>query len=106
MKLASTIKKILPRPMAHWLSRAAYPYLHGGRFFKPYVIKKEMEGVSFDFLIGDRTGRNWYDRVCINNPVWREMGFVRDNMMQKRRCHFRMWRAPRLFGNSVVQLGG
>ncbi len=83
MNLVHTIKKLLPGPVAQRLSRAAYPYLHGGRFFKPYVIKKEMEGVFFDFLIGDRTGRNWYDRVCINNPVWREMRFVRDQLIQK-----------------------
>jgi len=42
-----------------------------------------MEGVIFDFLIGDRTGRNWYDRVCINNPVWLEMRFIRDHVAQK-----------------------
>jgi FkbM family methyltransferase len=77
------IKKILPSKLTEHLSRAAYPYRHGGRFFKPYVIRnKEMEGVKFDFLIGDRTGRNWYDRVCINNPIWREMRFMRDQLIE------------------------
>jgi FkbM family methyltransferase len=84
MNLVHTIKKFLPGRLTRTLSRAAYPYRHGRRFFRPYVIrKKEMEGVVFDFLVGDRTGRNWYDRVCINNPIWREMGFVRDRMIQK-----------------------
>lgn len=83
MNMVRAIKRVLPDRVSQTLSRAAYPYRHGGRFFKPYVIQKDMEGVHFDFLIGDRTGRNWYDRVCINNPIWREMAFVRDTMIEK-----------------------
>ncbi len=82
-RIVDAVKSILPRPLRAALSRALYPYRHGRRFFTPYVIKKEMEGATFDFLIGDRTGRNWYDRACINNPIWLEMRFIRDHVAQK-----------------------
>lgn len=81
MGFVRIVKRILPAELARRLSRAAYPYRHGSRLFRPYVINKDMEGVKFEFLIGDRTGRNWYDRACINNPIWREMGFIRDRMI-------------------------
>ncbi len=78
------VKRALPDPVRRFLHRALYP-LRGGRlFFKPYLIKnKEMEGVVFDFWIGDRQGRNWYDRPCINNPIWLEMRFIRDHLIEK-----------------------
>lgn len=80
--IVNTVKKILPDPLRRALGRALYPYRQGSRFFTPYIIKKDMEGVSFDFLIGDRTGRDWYDRVCINNPIWLEMRFIRDHVIE------------------------
>jgi len=83
MRIVTAMKRILPRRLRTALSRALYPYRQGSRFFAPYVIRKEMEGVSFDFLIGDRTGRDWYDRACINNPVWLEMRFIRDHLIQE-----------------------
>lgn len=82
-RIVSAVKKILPSRLRRALGRALYPYRQGSRFFTPYVTKKEMEGVSFDFLIGDRTGRDWYDRVCINNPIWLEMRFIRDNVIDE-----------------------
>lgn len=81
--LIGAFKRVLPVGLRDAISRATYPYRHGSRFFTPYVIQKDMEGQHFDFLIGDRTGRNWYDLPCINNPVWLEMRFVRDHMVEE-----------------------
>jgi len=83
MGLTDSLKRLLPGRVRAALSRIVYPYRRGRRFFKPYVISKEMEGVGFDFYVGDRTGRDWYHRECINNPVWREMRFMRDTLIQK-----------------------
>lgn len=47
------------------------------RLFKPYIKKKHIEGVSFDFFIGDLTARDWYD-LQAGDPTWAEMRFVRD----------------------------
>jgi FkbM family methyltransferase len=77
------IKTALPNPIRTFLSRILYPFRQGRRFFKPYLIKKDMEGVAFDFWIGDRTGRDWYDRPCINNPIWLEMRFIRDYLIEQ-----------------------
>lgn len=77
------IKRILPAGLRDALSRASYPYRHGSRFFTPYVIQKDMEGQRFEFFVGDRTGRKWYDQPCINNPVWLEMRFLRDHMVEE-----------------------
>jgi FkbM family methyltransferase len=77
-----TVKRTLPDPVKQLLRRALFPLRNKG-LFKPYVIKKDMEGVVFDFLIGDRTGRDWYDRECINNPVWLEMRFIRDQLIEQ-----------------------
>jgi FkbM family methyltransferase len=73
-------KRVLPQPLADALRRVAYPIRNAGLFI-PYVIHKEMEGESFDFVIGDRTGRDWYDRPCINNPRWLEMRFVKERLV-------------------------
>lgn len=80
--LVQALKKVLPARLRDALSRASYPYRHGSRLFRPYVIQKDMEGEQFAFLVGDRTGRKWYDLPCINNPVWLEMRFVRDHMVE------------------------
>jgi len=51
-------------------------------FFRPYIKRKTIEGVTFDFLIGDTSGREWYDVGC-TDPDWIEMRFVRDNIVGK-----------------------
>lgn len=50
-------------------------------FFKPYIKKKDVEGVSFDFWIGDPDGRDWYD-LQAGDPVWAEMRFIKDQMVK------------------------
>ena len=82
--ILDAVRRALPAPVRQLLSRSLYPFRQGSRLFKPYLIKsKEMEGVVFDFWIGDRQGRDWYDRPCINNPVWLEMRFMRDMLVEK-----------------------
>lgn len=80
--ILEAMKRVLPNPLKEVLRRALEPYRER-LFFKPYIIKKDMEGVVFDFLIGNRTGRDWYDRVCINNPIWLEMRFIRDHLIEQ-----------------------
>jgi FkbM family methyltransferase len=53
-----------------------------GSSFTPYVKKKIVEGVAFDFLIGDADGRSWYDVDC-TDPDWPEMRFMRDRMVRQ-----------------------
>jgi len=77
--ILSTLKRALPKPIKRILRQTVS--LHNRLLFKPYIIKKNMEGVAFNFLIGDRTGRDWYDRECINNPIWLEMRFIKDHVI-------------------------
>jgi FkbM family methyltransferase len=51
-----------------------------GVFFEPYVIKKRISGVTFNFLIADYTGQAWYDSA---NEKWIEMEFIRDHIVKK-----------------------
>lgn len=50
------------------------------RPMKPYLKRKNVEGVIFDFWISDRDGRDWYDRQA-TDPVWMELAFMRDHMI-------------------------
>lgn len=76
------LKRALPKPILEVLRQFVYP-IRTRLFFKPHVIKKSMEGVVFDFLIGDRVGRDWYERECINNPIWLEMRFIKDHLIEQ-----------------------
>ena len=50
--------------------------------FKPYMKKKNIEGVKFDFWICDSDGRDWYDTYC-TDPDWMEMRFIKEKMLVK-----------------------
>jgi FkbM family methyltransferase len=47
--------------------------------FAPYVVHKDLDGVSFDFLIGDVDGQDWYAGV---DRLSSEMIFLRDMVAQ------------------------
>lgn len=49
--------------------------------FHPYVKQKNVEGVAFDFFVGDLEGQQWYD-IESTDPVWLEMRFLRDNLIK------------------------
>lgn len=81
--ILDTVKRALPTPireMQEILQRTAYRFRNKG--FKPYIIRKNVEGVVFDFWIGDRDGREWYDQYT-TDPVWIEMGFIRDHLIRQ-----------------------
>lgn len=61
------------------------------RRFKPYLKRKNIEGVVFDFWISDIAGRNWYDLQC-TDPVWDEMRFMKDHMIE--------------YGDVILECGG
>jgi FkbM family methyltransferase len=83
MRLVATIaNSVLPKFARDAIKRAVHPIRSGRAFFKPYVIHKHMEGEEFDFLIGDRVGRAWYDYESVNNPRWLEMRFIRTHVIQ------------------------
>jgi hypothetical protein len=71
-------KHAIPRPVRVFLSRVFYR--RRSRPFKPYLKRKNVEGVVFDFWIGDRDGRDWYDLQC-TDPVWVELRFIRDHLV-------------------------
>jgi FkbM family methyltransferase len=50
--------------------------------FKPYIKRKHIEGVAFDFWICDLEARDWYDIQC-TDPIWVEMRFIRDHLVKK-----------------------
>jgi FkbM family methyltransferase len=45
--------------------------------FRPYTIKKEICGESFDFLIADTCAKAWYDRT----HEWPELRWVKQNAL-------------------------
>jgi FkbM family methyltransferase len=75
-----TVKGALPESVVTVLRRGVHRFRN--RAFKPYLKKKNIEGVAFDFWIGDRDGREWYDLQC-GDPVWHEMRFIKDHMIEK-----------------------
>ena len=58
-----------------------FSYIHIEEFDRPYIIKKQIEGVSFLFWIRDKHAKLWYDIYC-TDPVWSEMRFIRDNLVK------------------------
>jgi FkbM family methyltransferase len=49
--------------------------------FELYIKKKEIEGVFFDFWIGDEAAQQWYD-VHSADGWWPEMRFIRDKLIR------------------------
>jgi len=73
-------KRVLPKPVKKVLKQIIYRYHN--RPLKPYLKKKNIEGVIFDFWICDRVGRDWYDLQC-TDPVWPEMRFIKDHLIRQ-----------------------
>jgi FkbM family methyltransferase len=48
------------------------------RTFRPYVIRKSIDGVAFDLLIADQCGQQWYDI----DAEWPELRFIRERLAQ------------------------
>ncbi len=45
--------------------------------FKPYIVDKNIEGTSFEFLIGDLTGEEWYRIIDDKIGRWEEVSFLK-----------------------------
>jgi FkbM family methyltransferase len=78
MVLTELVKAILPKPMKRAITKLRFDLRN--RRFRPYLKKKTVEGVTFDFWIGDPDGRDWYD-ITSTDPFWPEMRFVRDHLV-------------------------
>ena len=79
MALAALVKKALPNSMKRTIIRWRYDLR--SRRFRPDLKRRTVEGVTFDFWIGDPEARDWYD-LHSTDPVWLEMRFVRDHMVR------------------------
>jgi FkbM family methyltransferase len=71
------MRKVAPAPVKRLL-RSALVWKRRVQFH-PYSITKTVEGESFPFLIGDATGKQWYEPD--KDPVYRELAFIRDHML-------------------------
>jgi len=78
-----------PTKIEHFLWQVYYRVAK--RKFKPYLKRKNIEGVIFDFWIGDKEGREWYDCQC-TDPVWEELRFIKEHMIEK--------------GDTILECGG
>ena len=78
--ILDTVKKALPKPIKEVLQMTVSRFRN--RNFKPYLKKKNIEGVIFDFWIGDRDGQDWYDLQC-TDPVWVEMRFIKNHLIEE-----------------------
>jgi FkbM family methyltransferase len=50
--------------------------------FRPYIKRKTIEGVEFDFFVGNIEGREWYD-IYSTDPIWHEMRHIRDLLIKE-----------------------
>ncbi len=90
MKLSLDVaRKLLPAPAKDFIKRLLK--FRNTKAFKPYIKKKTVEGVKFNFWIGDSAGQTWYDLES-TDPVWLEMRFIRDNLISE--------------GDSILECGG
>ena len=80
LEILMSVHKALPESVKSIFRRSIYEIRN--RRFQPYLKKKSIEGVSFDFWIGDIDGRDWYDLKC-TDPIWIEMRFTRDHMIER-----------------------
>ncbi len=72
------VKKAIPKRVLAILRK--FKRYTKQKSFKPYIKKKNIEGLFFDFWIGDKYGRDWYDLQC-TDPKWAEMKFIKDHLV-------------------------
>ena len=77
--ISDLVKALIPDPIEKILRGISHcSHCFREKQFKPYILKKNVEGVVFDFWIGDITGRQWYGTTDSN---WPEMRFIRDHLI-------------------------
>jgi len=79
-KIVHNLKRSLPAPARALLGGIVHHLRN--RWFKPYLKKKNIEGVAFEFWIADADARDWYDLHC-TDPVWLEMRFLKEHMIEQ-----------------------
>jgi len=84
MSYLSLIKKVVPNRIKRDIEQLLIDFAasHAPKigFTRPYIKRKCVEGVSFDFYIGDEDGMVWYDTTC-TDPFWPEMRIIRDHLI-------------------------
>jgi FkbM family methyltransferase len=83
--LKSFVKAVIPQPVRVALRKLpmyARQVIESCReiTFRPYITRKAIDTVSFDFFVGDPTGKSWYDSERTFGGV--ELMFLRDNMIR------------------------
>lgn len=72
----------LPQKIQKDFKRLLYTFQE--KTFRPYQIKKTVEGVSFDFIIADLVAQDWYNPPAANidsNGIWLEMRFLKEKII-------------------------
>lgn len=77
-KLELLLKAVLPESIVERYQ--AFKFRRRVAGFKPYMIKKRVDDIEFDFWVGDVLGRNWYDTGPVGST--KEMVFIRNNMIK------------------------
>ncbi len=72
------LKAMLPESIVERYQ--AYKFRRRVSNFKPYLIKKRVAEVEFNFWVGDVLGKNWYDSGPVGST--KEMIFIRNNMIK------------------------
>jgi FkbM family methyltransferase len=72
------LRKLLAAVLPDRVKAAAWNLLEFFRehVFRPYVIRKNIDGVAFNLLIPDPTAQRWYD----NDVEWPEMRFIKERL--------------------------
>lgn len=77
--IKNKIKSIIIRPINKLINKLRE--IGKKRFKTPYIKRKSVEGVDFDFYIGDQDGQDWYDTGA-TDPFWPEMRVFRDFLVE------------------------
>lgn len=73
----SLVRSIAPAPVKR-LARSVLTWKRRS-LFRPYLVDKTISGETFPFVIGDSTGKQWYEPD--KDPVELELAFIRDQML-------------------------
>lgn len=75
----NAVRAVLPERLKVVLRRLRFA--RAQRSFRPYLQPMNIEGVSFEFYVGDAVGRRWYTGSA-THALGPEMRFVRDRMIR------------------------
>ena len=73
----SKLAAAMPQSVRGWVRKVRFAWRNAR--FHPYTVRKSLDGVAFEFLIGDIDGQEWYAGVERLSP---EMIFLRDSLVR------------------------